>query len=113
MLSECLIDMSLYSEVSGKHMLHEEDQRCLKKFFIRGSDRKVGCSWGQFCGNHMDGIEYISRSISVIKRMRKDDHQAKFTYFIFDSESDFNGFILKKLVFTDRKVDIYQTFRME
>ncbi|OLY80730.1 hypothetical protein AYI68_g5170 [Smittium mucronatum] len=36
MLSESLIDMSLYSEVSVKHMLHEGDQRCLKKFCIGG-----------------------------------------------------------------------------
>ncbi|OLY79405.1 hypothetical protein AYI68_g6530, partial [Smittium mucronatum] len=113
MLSESLIDMSLYSEVSVKHMLHEGDQHCLKKFCIGGSDRKVGCSWSQFRGNHGNGIEYVSRSISEINHMRKDDHRAKVTYFIFDFDSDSNDFMSKKLVFADRKVDLYQTVRME
>ncbi|OLY79608.1 hypothetical protein AYI68_g6317, partial [Smittium mucronatum] len=106
-------DMSLYSEVSVKHMLHEGDQRCLKKFFIRGSDRKLGCSWSQFRGKHGDGIEYFSRSISNINHMRKDDHRAKVTYFIFDFDSDANDFMSKKLVFADRKDDLCQTVRME
>ncbi|OLY77742.1 hypothetical protein AYI68_g8223 [Smittium mucronatum] len=84
MLSESLIDMSLYSEVSFKHMLHEGDQRCLKIHCIGGSDIKVGCNWSQSRGNHRDEIEYASRSIFDIKHLRKEDHRAKFTFFIFN-----------------------------
>ncbi|OLY79029.1 hypothetical protein AYI68_g6912, partial [Smittium mucronatum] len=36
MLSESLIDMSLYSEVSVKHMLHEGDHRDKVTYFIFG-----------------------------------------------------------------------------
>ncbi|OLY78793.1 hypothetical protein AYI68_g7157 [Smittium mucronatum] len=88
--------MSFYSEVSVKHMLHERDQRCLKKFCIGGSGRKVGCYWGQFRGKHRDRIECVSRSISDINHMRKDDHRSKGTYFIFDFDSDASDFMSKK-----------------
>ncbi|OLY78441.1 hypothetical protein AYI68_g7512 [Smittium mucronatum] len=107
------MDISLCSEVSAKQMLHEGDQRFLKIFCIGGLDRKLGCSWSQFRGNHNDRIEYVTKFISDINHMRKDDHRTKDTYFIFDFDSDSSDFMSKKLVFADWKVDLYQTFRMD
>ncbi|OMJ17951.1 hypothetical protein AYI70_g5646, partial [Smittium culicis] len=49
-----LTDMSMYKEVSIKHMLFGGEMTCLKKFCTGGSDMKVGCSWAQFKGNHID-----------------------------------------------------------
>ncbi|OLY84989.1 hypothetical protein AYI68_g835, partial [Smittium mucronatum] len=39
---QSIIDMSLYLEVPIKHLLHDGEQRCLKKFCVGGSDRKIG-----------------------------------------------------------------------
>ncbi|OMJ08672.1 hypothetical protein AYI70_g11394 [Smittium culicis] len=49
-----LTDMSMYKEVSIKHMLFGGEMTCLKKFCTGGSDMKVGCSWAQFKGNHIE-----------------------------------------------------------
>ncbi|OMJ21201.1 hypothetical protein AYI70_g3607, partial [Smittium culicis] len=54
-----LTDMSMYKEVSIKHMLFGGEMACLKKFCTGGSDMKVGCSWAQFKGNHIDALEVI------------------------------------------------------
>ncbi|OMJ07233.1 hypothetical protein AYI70_g12322, partial [Smittium culicis] len=43
-----LTDMSMYNQVSIKHMLSEGEMTCFKKFCTGGSDMKVGCSWAQF-----------------------------------------------------------------
>ncbi|OMJ10488.1 hypothetical protein AYI70_g10295 [Smittium culicis] len=55
-----LTDMSMYKEVSIEHMLLRGEMNCLKKFCTDGSDVKVGCSWAQFKGNHIDTLEDIS-----------------------------------------------------
>ncbi|OLY81135.1 hypothetical protein AYI68_g4764 [Smittium mucronatum] len=57
--------MSLYSEVSVKHLLHDGEQKCLKKFCVGGSDRKIGCSWSQFKDDYVNGIEYVSRRVEM------------------------------------------------
>ncbi|OMJ19593.1 hypothetical protein AYI70_g4639 [Smittium culicis] len=61
-----MTDMSLYKEVSIKHMLFGGEMTCLKKFCTGGSDMKVGCSWAQFKGNHIDALEHKRRKQSNV-----------------------------------------------
>ncbi|OMJ09123.1 hypothetical protein AYI70_g11107 [Smittium culicis] len=94
-----LTDMSMYKEVSIKHMLFGGEITCLKKFYTGGSNMKVGCSWAQFKGNHIDAFE--------------DDHRAGTTYMIFNNIKDANNLMSTKLVYNDKPIDLYQTVKIE
>ncbi|OMJ18828.1 hypothetical protein AYI70_g5114, partial [Smittium culicis] len=94
-----LTDMSMYKEVSIKHMLFGGEMTCLKKFCTGGSDMKVGCSWAQFKGNHIDALE--------------DDHRAGTTHMIFNNIKDANNLMSTKLVYNDKPIDLYQTVKIE
>ncbi|OMJ15518.1 hypothetical protein AYI70_g7215, partial [Smittium culicis] len=66
----------------------------LKKFCAGGSDMKVGCSWAQFKGNHIDALEVI---FSALKDVLKDA----------------NNLMSTKLVYNDKPIDLYQTVKIE
>ncbi|OMJ23733.1 hypothetical protein AYI70_g2051 [Smittium culicis] len=61
-----LTDMSLYKEVFIKNMFSEGEITCLKKFCTGGSNMKVGCSWAQFKGNHIDALEVIFSALKDV-----------------------------------------------
>ncbi|OMJ11112.1 hypothetical protein AYI69_g9971, partial [Smittium culicis] len=71
-----LMDMSRYKEVSIKHMLFGGEMTCLKKFCTGGSDMKVGCSWAQFKGDHIDALEVVFTALKDVSYIRQDDHRA-------------------------------------
>ncbi|OMJ09900.1 hypothetical protein AYI70_g10658 [Smittium culicis] len=71
-----LTDMSMYMKVSIKRMLFGGEITCIKKFCTGGSDIKVGCSWAQFKGNHIDALElvYNYKSIDLYQTVKiKED----------------------------------------
>ncbi|OMJ15127.1 hypothetical protein AYI70_g7476, partial [Smittium culicis] len=108
-----LTDMSMYKEVSIKHMLLGGEMTCLKKFCSGGSDMKVGCSWAQFKGNHIDALEVIFSALKDVSYIRQDDHRAGTTYMIFNSIIDTNNLMSTKLVYNDKPIDLYQTVKIE
>ncbi|OMJ17832.1 hypothetical protein AYI70_g5716, partial [Smittium culicis] len=108
-----LTDMSMYKEVSIKHMLFGGKMTCLKKFCTGGSDMKVGCSWAQFKGNHIDALEVIFSALKDVSYIRQDDHRAGSTYMIFNSIKDAKNLISTKLVYNDKPIDLYQTVKIE
>ncbi|OMJ14383.1 hypothetical protein AYI70_g7909, partial [Smittium culicis] len=90
-----LTDMSMYKEVSIKHMLLGGEMTCLKKFCTGGSDMKVGCSWAQFKGNHIDALEVIFSALKDV------------------SIKDAKNLMSTKLVYNDKPIDLYQTVKIE
>ncbi|OMJ18322.1 hypothetical protein AYI70_g5417 [Smittium culicis] len=108
-----LTDMSMYKEVSIKHMLCGDEMTCLKKFCTGGSDMKVGCSWAQFKGNHIDAIEVVFIALKDLSYIREDDHRSGTTYMIFNSIKDLNNLMSTKLVYNDKPIDLYQTVKIE
>ncbi|OMJ10200.1 hypothetical protein AYI70_g10471, partial [Smittium culicis] len=108
-----MTEMSMYKEVSIKHMLLGGEMTCLKKFCTGGSDMKVGCSWTQFKGNHIDALEVIFSSPKDVSYIRQDDHRAGTTYMIFNSIKDVNNLMSKKLVNNEKSIDLYQTVKIE
>ncbi|OMJ17284.1 hypothetical protein AYI70_g6073 [Smittium culicis] len=105
--------MSLCKEVSIKHMLFGAEMTCLKKLCTGRSDMKVGCSWAQFKGNHIDAHEVIFSALKDVSYIRQDDHSAGTTYMIFNSIKDANNIMSTKLVYNDKPIDIYQTVKIE
>ncbi|OMJ14449.1 hypothetical protein AYI69_g8599, partial [Smittium culicis] len=85
-----LTDMSLYKEVSIKHMLFGGEMTCLKKFCTGGSDMKVGCSWAQFKGDHIDALEVVFTALKDVSYIRQNDDRAGTTYMIFNNKEDAN-----------------------
>ncbi|OMJ15106.1 hypothetical protein AYI69_g8317, partial [Smittium culicis] len=81
-----LTNMSLYKEVSIKHMLIGGEMTCLKKFCTGGSEMKVGCSWAQFKGDHIDALEVVFTALKDLSYIRQDDHRAGTTYMIFNNK---------------------------
>ncbi|OMJ16304.1 hypothetical protein AYI70_g6698, partial [Smittium culicis] len=108
-----LTDMSMYKEVSIKHMLFGGEITCLKKFCTGGSNMKVGCSWAQFKGNHIDALEVIFSALKDVSYIRQDDHRAGTTYMIFNNIKDANNLMSTKLVYNDKPIDLYQTVKIE
>ncbi|OMJ24754.1 hypothetical protein AYI70_g1372 [Smittium culicis] len=108
-----LTDMSMYKEVSIKHMLFGGEMTCLKKFCTGGSDMKVGCSWAQFKGNHIDALEVIFSALKDVSYIRQDDHRAGTTYMIFNSIKDASNLMSTKLVYNEKPIDLYQTVKIE
>ncbi|OMJ20363.1 hypothetical protein AYI70_g4158 [Smittium culicis] len=108
-----LTDMSMYKEVSIKHMLLGGEMNCLKKFCTGGSNMKVGCSWAQFKGNHIDALEVIFSALKDVSYIRQDDHRAGTTYMIFNNIKDANNLMSTKLVYNDKPIDLYQTVKIE
>ncbi|OMJ18558.1 hypothetical protein AYI70_g5291, partial [Smittium culicis] len=90
-----LTDMSMYKEVSIKYMLFGGEITCLKKFCTGGSDMKVGCSWAQFKGNHIDALEVIFSALKDV------------------SIKDASNLMSTKLVYNDKPIDLYQTVKIE
>ncbi|OMJ25528.1 hypothetical protein AYI70_g834, partial [Smittium culicis] len=108
-----LTDMSMYKEVSIKHMLFGGEMTCLKKFCTGGSDMKVGCSWAQFKGNHIDALEVVFIALKDVSYIRQDEHRAGTTYMIFNNIKDANILMSTKLVYNDKPIDLYQTVKIE
>ncbi|OMJ19683.1 hypothetical protein AYI70_g4575 [Smittium culicis] len=86
---------------------------CLKKFCTGGCDMKVGCSWAQFKGNHIDALEVIFSALKDVSYIRQDDHRAGTTYMIFNSIKDASSLMSTKLVYNDKPIDLYQTLKIE
>ncbi|OMJ14693.1 hypothetical protein AYI70_g7728, partial [Smittium culicis] len=77
------IDMSQYRDVSIKHLLYGGKQTSLKRLCQNGSDRKIGIPWAQFQGDHMNALYKLAHDLDGSIYIRKDDHRARITYFIF------------------------------
>ncbi|OMJ23005.1 hypothetical protein AYI69_g5155, partial [Smittium culicis] len=56
-------------------MLFGGEITCLK-FCTGGSDMKVGCSWAQFKGDHIDALEVVFTALKDVSYIRQDDHRA-------------------------------------
>ncbi|OMJ22534.1 hypothetical protein AYI69_g5350, partial [Smittium culicis] len=77
------IDMSQYRDVSVKHLLYGGKQTSLKRLCQNGSDRKIGIPWAQFQGDHMNALYKLAHDLDGSIYIRKDDHRARITNFIF------------------------------
>ncbi|OMJ18682.1 hypothetical protein AYI69_g6911 [Smittium culicis] len=86
---------------------------CLKKFCTGGSDMKVGCSWAQFKGDHIDALEVIFTALKDVSYIRQDDHRVGTTYMIFNNKEDANTLMSTPLVYSDKPIDLYQTVKIE
>ncbi|OMJ23273.1 hypothetical protein AYI70_g2377 [Smittium culicis] len=106
-------DMSIYMEVPIKHMLFGGEMTCLKDFCTGDSDMKVGCSWAQFKGDHIDALEVIFSALKYVSYIRQNDHRAGTTYMIFINIKDANNLMSTKLVYDDKPIDLYQTVKIE
>ncbi|OMJ18315.1 hypothetical protein AYI70_g5420 [Smittium culicis] len=94
-------------------MIPVGEMTCLKKFCTRGSDMKVGCSWAQFKGNHVDVLEVIFSALKNVSYIRQDDHRAGITYMIFNNIKDTENPMSTKLAYDDKPIDLYQTAKIE
>ncbi|OMJ11834.1 hypothetical protein AYI70_g9464 [Smittium culicis] len=74
---------------------------------------KVGCSWAQFKGNHIDALEVIFSALKDVSYIRQDDHRAGTTYMIFNIIKDASNLMSTKLVYNDKPIDLYQTVKIE
>ncbi|OMJ28833.1 hypothetical protein AYI69_g1679, partial [Smittium culicis] len=77
---------SQYGEVSLKHLVNGGLYSNLKKFCVGGSDRKIGCSWQQFEGDHEGAFNFIMRSLIGDFYCVQEDLRAQTTYYIFDED---------------------------
>ncbi|OMJ24932.1 hypothetical protein AYI70_g1243 [Smittium culicis] len=66
-----LTDMSMYKEVSIKHMLLGGEMTCLKKFCTDGSDMKIGCFMGPIQGNQIDTLEDVYTALKDMSLIRQ------------------------------------------
>ncbi|OMJ14911.1 hypothetical protein AYI69_g8388 [Smittium culicis] len=74
---------------------------------------KVGCSWAQFKGDHIDALEVVFTALKNVLYIRQDDHRAGTTYMIFNNKEDANTLISTPLVYSDKPIDLYQTVKIE
>ncbi|OMJ12799.1 hypothetical protein AYI69_g9259 [Smittium culicis] len=108
-----LMDMSRYKEVFIKHMLFGGEMTCLEKFCTGGSDMKVGCTWAQFKGDHIDALEVVFTALKDVSYIRQDDHRAGTKYTIFNNKEDADSLMATLLVYNDKPIALYQTVKIE
>ncbi|OMJ10524.1 hypothetical protein AYI70_g10276 [Smittium culicis] len=108
-----LADISMYKEFSISHMLSGDKITYLKKLCIASSNMKVGCSWAQFKGDHIDALEVVFTALKEVSYIKQDEHRAGTTYKIFNSIKDAENLMSTKLVYNDKPIDLYQTVKIE
>ncbi|OMJ13937.1 hypothetical protein AYI69_g8792 [Smittium culicis] len=74
---------------------------------------KVGCSWAQFKGDHIDALEVVFTALKDVSYIRQDDHRAGTTYMIFNNKEDADSLMATLLVYNDKPIDLYQTVKIE
>ncbi|OMJ08840.1 hypothetical protein AYI69_g10915, partial [Smittium culicis] len=98
-----------FGEVSLKHMVNGGLYTNLKKFCVGGSDRKIGCAWAQFKGDHDEAFKLVTRSLIGDFYCRQDDLRAQTTYFIFDEDAGAKKLLDLALVYNNKRIEFYQT----
>ncbi|OMJ09243.1 hypothetical protein AYI69_g10762 [Smittium culicis] len=107
------IDMTLYRDVSVKHLLYGGEKTSLKRLCQNGSDRKIGIPWAQFQGYHMNAVYKHAHDLNGSIYIRKDDHRARITYIIFSKKDDADNTIQKTFTHNLKEIEMYQTEKLE
>ncbi|OMJ14850.1 hypothetical protein AYI69_g8420 [Smittium culicis] len=107
------IDMSQYRDVSVKHLLYGGKQTSLKRLCQNGSDRKIGIPWAQFQGDHMNALYKLAHDLDGSIYIRKDDHRARITYFIFSKKEDAESAMQRTFSHNHKEIEMYQTEKIE
>ncbi|OMJ13821.1 hypothetical protein AYI69_g8838, partial [Smittium culicis] len=107
------IYMSQYRDVSVKHLLYGRKQTSLKRLCQNGSDLKIGISWAQFQGDHMDAFYKLAHNLNGSIYIRKDDHRAKITFLIFSKKDDADITIQRTFTHNLKEIEMYQTEKLE
>ncbi|OMJ13193.1 hypothetical protein AYI69_g9097 [Smittium culicis] len=104
---------SQYGEVSLKHLVNGGLYSNLKKFCVGVSDRKIGCSWQQFEGDHEGAFNFIMRSLIGDFYCVQEDLRAQTTYYIFDEDASAKKLLSLALVHNGKRIEFYQTVKFE
>ncbi|OMJ21330.1 hypothetical protein AYI70_g3549 [Smittium culicis] len=107
------IDMSQYRDVSVKHLLYVGKQTSLKRLCQNGSDCKIGIPRAQFQGDHMNALYKLAHDLDDSIYIKKDDHRARITYFIFSKKEDAESAMQRKFSHNLKEIEMYQTEKIE
>ncbi|OMJ24509.1 hypothetical protein AYI70_g1535 [Smittium culicis] len=107
------LDMTQYRAVSIKHLIFGGKQSWLKRFFVAGSDQKIGIDWGQFKADVPEALDIVFNAIEDSIYTRYDDYRTNVTYITLDNLEDATKILSKTLTYDDQKIDLYQTVKIE